>query len=228
MAHIQWPELCRELNLLRQGYKLIAGIDEAGRGAWAGPVVAAACILPLSDPHLANSLSQVRDSKLLSAHQRDTCYAIITACALSWSAGSASVGEIDRLGILPATRLAMERAVAALSINPDLLMIDAVKLPGLDIPQVVEFKADTHHLSVACASILAKVTRDRLMLELERDWQGYHFSANKGYGTAVHRSAILNRGVTTEHRLTFRPMRELIHGENEEGEPICQNSPTSR
>ncbi len=222
------PNLCRELALLSQGYNLIAGIDEAGRGAWAGPVVAAACILPLDDPDLPAKLPLVRDSKLLSARQRNICYAAITACAVSWGVGVGTVDEIDQLGIVPATRLAMERAAAALARAPDLLMVDAVKLPKLAIPQVVEPKADLHYLSVASASIIAKVTRDRMMLDLERDWLGYSFGANKGYGTEQHRSAIEHYGLTTEHRLTFNPMREIVEFETGLDMLKCRNSQTSK
>ncbi|MHB9034574.1 MAG: ribonuclease HII [Anaerolineae bacterium] len=214
MVPVQQPDLCREHALYTQGHKLIAGIDEAGRGAWAGPVVAAVCVLPLYDPNLATTLALVRDSKLLSARQRDACYRLITGCAVGWGIGSAEVEEIDSLGILPATRLAMERAVAALNVQPDLLMIDAVKLPRIAITQIVENKADLHYLSVASASILAKVTRDRYMVNLEHTWPGYGFNRHKGYGTPKHQAALRELGVCEVHRHSYRPIRELL-------EPAC-------
>jgi ribonuclease HII len=204
------PDLCRELSLLSQGFTLIAGIDEAGRGAWAGPVVAAACILPLERVGLARELSLVRDSKLLSPGQRDRCYTQITAIAAFWGVGIVSAQDIDRIGILPATRLAMAQAVTALAVIPSLLMIDAVRLPQLAIPQVVEFKADLHYLSVASASILAKVTRDRLLASYEDTYAGYGFARHKGYGTARHRLALTALGICAEHRRTYRPIRELV------------------
>lgn len=225
MAHIQQPDFCRELTLLSQGYHFIAGIDEAGRGAWAGPVVAAACILPLDDPALLRKLGQVRDSKLLSARQRDQCYDAVTACALSWAAQAASAEEIDQLGILPATRLAMQRAVAALELCPDLLMIDAVRLQEVAIPQIVEFKADRNYLSTAAASIIAKVTRDRLMAAMERELPGYGFSSHKGYGTARHRAALRELGISREHRLSYRPIHDLLAPQNVERKERCQNCP---
>ena len=207
----QQPDLCRELTLVNQGYKLIAGIDEAGRGAWAGPVVAAACILPLEHVGLPRELFLVRDSKLLSPKQRDACYICITAIATCWEVGVVSALEIDRLGILPATRLAMVQAVTALAQSPGLLMIDAVRLSQLSIPQIVESKSDQHYLSVASASIIAKVTRDRLMVSLGADYAGYGFARHKGYGTAQHRAALAELGVCKQHRRSYRPIRALIN-----------------
>ena len=201
----QQPDICRELALVSQGFKLIAGIDEAGRGAWAGPVVAAACILPLECAGLLWELRLVRDSKLLSPRQRNACYTHITSIATCWGVGVVSASEIDRLGILPAIRLAMVLAVTALAQPPSLLMIDAVKLPQLAIPQIVEPKSDLHYLSVASASIIAKVTRDRLLVSLDAGYTGYGFARHKGYGTPQHRAALAELGVCGQHRRSYRP-----------------------
>lgn len=210
MHGAQQPDVGRERALLSQGYYLIAGIDEAGRGAWAGPVVAAACVLPLADPNLAAQLSLVRDSKLLSARQREACFPLIISCALGWGVGIVPAAEIDRIGILPATRLAMMQAVAALQLAPGLLLIDAVRLPQCRIPQISEPKADRHYLSVAAASIIAKVTRDRLLCAMECTLPGYGFARHKGYGTAQHRSALDALGVCPEHRRSYRPICERL------------------
>lgn len=207
----QSPDICRELTLVSQGYRFIAGIDEAGRGAWAGPVVAAACILPLECVGLVQDLYLVRDSKLLSPRQRVACYSRITSLATCWGVGIISASEIDRIGILPATRMAMVQAVTALTQVPDLIMIDAVKLPQISIPQVVEPKSDLHYLSVASASIIAKVTRDRLMVSMDNDYAGYGFAHHKGYGTALHRAALVEHGICCEHRRSYRPIGEIIN-----------------
>jgi ribonuclease HII len=226
----QSPDICRELTLVSQGYRFIAGIDEAGRGAWAGPVVAAACILPLERPGLAQELRLVRDSKLLSPRQRDACYDLITMLATFWGAGVVSAAEIDRIGILPATRLAMMQAVSALSQPPELLMIDAVKLPQLAFPQIVEPKSDLHYLSVASASIIAKVTRDRLLVSLDAAYVGYGFAHHKGYGTKQHRAALAELGVCAEHRRSYRPIYDILHAKLLMNPVLrdkqCPNSPT--
>ena len=210
---IQTPDICRELTLVNQGFKLIAGIDEAGRGAWAGPVVAAACILPLECAGLLSELHLVRDSKLLSPRQRETCYDLITKLATCWGVGIVSAAEIDRIGILPATRLAMMQAVTALSQKPSLLMIDAVRLLQLSIPQIVEPRSDLHYLSVASASIIAKVTRDRLLVSMDAEYAAYGFARHKGYGTAEHRAALTEHGICHEHRRSYQPIRELVSAE---------------
>ena len=214
----QRPDICRELTLVSQGYKLIAGIDEAGRGAWAGPVVAATCILPLECAGLQQDLCLVRDSKLLSPRQRDACYECITAIATCWGVGMVSAVEIDRIGILPATRLAMVQAVNALAQPPSLLMIDAVHLPQLTISQIVEPKSDLHYLSVASASIIAKVTRDRLLVSLDAEYAGYGFARHKGYGTAQHRAALAELGICEEHRRSYRPIFEILNAKQRESE----------
>jgi ribonuclease HII len=201
------PTLDRERRLLRAGHSLIAGIDEAGRGAWAGPVVAAAVIL---DPAEVSQLDGVNDSKRLSPRQRDKLYQIILDHCVTYGIGQGSVEEIDAIGILPATRLAMTRAVAALSPQPDALIIDAVRLPQVNKPQAVFNFADSISLSVAAASILAKVTRDRLLIDLDAHYPAYQFARHKGYGTQIHRAALQSVGPCAIHRTSFKPISTLL------------------
>jgi ribonuclease HII len=201
------PTLDREYQLMRAGHALIAGIDEAGRGAWAGPVVAAAVILNLPE---TLSLREVNDSKQLSPRQRDRLYHVIIAQCVAYGIGQGSENEIDTIGILPATRLAMQRAVAALSPQPDALIIDAVRLPQLNKPQVVFNYADSISLSVAAASILAKVTRDRLLVDLDACFPAYQFARHKGYGTQIHQAALQSVGPCAAHRHSFKPIRALL------------------
>src|SRR5512143_3420486 len=206
-ASSQRPALDRELQLIRSGHARIAGIDEAGRGAWAGPVVAAAVILDLPE---APSLQEVNDSKKLTARQRDKLYQIVIDHCLAYGIGQGSVEEIDSIGILPATRLAMQRAVEALSPQPEALIIDAVRLPQVSQPQLVFNFADSISLSVAAASILAKVTRDRLLIELDAQYPAYQFARHKGYGTQIHRAALQSVGPCDVHRKSFKPISALL------------------
>jgi ribonuclease HII len=201
------PSLDRERRLQRAGHSLIAGIDEAGRGAWAGPVVAAAVILNLSE---ASSLRGVNDSKQLSPRQRDRLYQVIIDHCVAYGIGQGSVAEIDAIGILPATRLAMQRAVEALSPQPDALIIDAVRLPQVNKPQTVFNFADSISLSVAAASILAKVTRDRWLIDLDAQYPAYQFARHKGYGTRIHQAALQSIGPCPIHRRSFRPISALL------------------
>jgi ribonuclease HII len=201
------PTLDRESQLRRAGHRLIAGIDEAGRGAWAGPVVAAAVIL---DPAEVSLLDGVNDSKQLSPRQRDRLYQVIIDHCVAYGVGQGSVAEIDAIGILPATRLAMTRAVAALSPQPDALIIDAVRLPQINKPQAVFNFADSISLSVAAASILAKVTRDRLMIQSDVEYPAYQFARHKGYGTQIHRAALQSIGPCDIHRTSFKPISALL------------------
>ena len=179
------PSLRFEHRLRKRGFALIAGIDEAGRGAWAGPVVAAAVILPLDRSDLTKALKGVNDSKQLTARQRERWYPVIRSVALAVGVGGAGPEEIDRDGIVPATRAAMERALAMLAVPPDALLIDAVDLRAIvDLPQHSLVRGDSISLSIAAASIVAKVSRDRAMVKLDALYPGYGFWKHKGYGTA--------------------------------------------
>lgn len=199
------PNLSYEFSLWQQGVSLIAGLDEAGRGAWAGPVAAAAVILsPASD--LVERLSGVRDSKQMTARQRAFWAERIRTVALTWGVGFASCIEIDEIGIVPATRLAMQRALEKLVIAPQHLLIDAVSLPGVALPQTSLIKGDCKVLSISAASVLAKTERDRLMVSLDGEFPGYSFARHKGYGTAIHRAALENLGPCAQHRISFKPM----------------------
>lgn len=187
------------------GYRRIAGIDEAGRGPLAGPVVAAAVVLPIRC-----RLSGIDDSKQLSEGERDRLYAAILENAVGVGIGSANVGEIDRLNILEATRLAMRRAIGQLAPPPDYLLIDAVSLPGIGIPERPIIKGDSLSLSVAAASIVAKVTRDRLMAAYHDIFPEYDFLSHKGYGTKRHLQRLACHGPCSIHRRTFTPVQEVI------------------
>ncbi|TKB93666.1 MAG: ribonuclease HII [Nitrospira sp.] len=187
------------------GYRRIAGIDEAGRGPLAGPVVAAAVVLPVRC-----RLSGIDDSKQRSEGERARLYAAILEHAVGMGIGSADVGEIDRLNILEATKLAMRRAIDQLTPPPDYLLIDAVMLPGIGIPQRPIIKGDSLSFSIAAASIIAKVTRDRLMAEYHDMFPEYDFLSHKGYGTREHLQRLTRHGPCSIHRRTFTPVHEAI------------------
>lgn len=195
------------------GYRAIAGIDEAGRGCWAGPVVAGAVILPVSVLEQPALLHGVNDSKMLTPAQRATLFEHVTTLAVAWAVGVVPASIIDTHGILPATRLAMEIALLRLPQPADALLIDAVTLHGWPAPQRALIKGDARCLSIAAASIIAKVTRDRLMEMLDRYTPQYGFAAHKGYGTAAHQQALRRYGPTIQHRRSFRPISDfLLHG----------------
>ena len=186
-------------------YPLIAGMDEAGRGALAGPVCVGTVILPNDNPHLSSTLSGVRDSKLLTPPRRDALVPRIKAAALTWSVAFASVEEIDALGIVPATRLAAMRASELLTHFPDYLLTDfRLEVPELDIPQTAIVKGDQKSFSIAAASILAKTSRDEVMRELESQYPNYGLGKHKGYGTQVHRQTLKRMGFSSIHRKTFK------------------------
>ena len=188
-----------------QKHQVESGCDEAGRGCLAGPVYAAAVILPHD---FRNEL--LNDSKKLSVRQREALFPIIIEASIAHGIGSATVEEINSIGILNATRLAMQRAIEALNPQPHALIIDAVKLPQVPLPQSVFNFADSISLSVAAASIIAKVTRDRMLIELDARYPDYHFARHKGYGTAIHQAALQSIGPCAIHRLTFKPIAALI------------------
>jgi ribonuclease HII len=201
-----FPTLDLERALWANGALWVAGIDEAGRGAWAGPVAAAAVILPQIS-NFTLELKGVRDSKKMTPAQRETWARVIQESAVSWGVGLGSAAEIDALGILPATRLACRRAIASLAVIPDHLLLDYLHLPELSIPQTALPKGDAISLSIAAASVLAKTRRDAILCELDEHYPGYGFADHKGYGTAAHRLAIQILGPSPEHRLSFRPLR---------------------
>jgi ribonuclease HII len=203
------PDLSEEYVLRGAGHTHIAGLDEAGRGAWAGPVYAAAVVLPLDHPNLPDLLTGVRDSKQLSPAQREALLPVILKVAEAVGVGWATPEEIDETNILSATRQAMTLAVEQLGVQVDALLVDYVHLPDINLPQRALPKADVHCLSVAAASIVAKVKRDQLMKELDEDFPGYGFARHKGYGTRQHREALTRLGPSSIHRMSWRPIQEL-------------------
>ena len=207
--------LAHERRLAAAGWSPVAGIDEAGRGAWAGPVAAGAVILPLSAATLGR-LRGLTDSKQLTAGARERYAELIRGVASAWAVGWAEAAEIDALGIVPATRLAMRRALDGLGVAPGGLVIDAVRLPDVSARQDVFFFADAISLSVAAASVLAKTERDARMRGLDAACPGYGFGAHKGYGTAAHAAALGALGPCPEHRRTFRPVALFCGGAGRE------------
>ncbi len=186
-------------NMLKeQGYKVICGIDEAGRGPLAGPVFAAAVILPDNLSDLG-----INDSKKLSEKKRETLFEVIKEKALAWSVAFADENEIDEINILNATFLAMKRAVEGLSLTPDIALVDGNRKPNTGIEEMTLVKGDSKSISIAAASILAKVSRDRYLLELNEKYPEYQFNKHKGYPTALHYEMIKEHGISPVHRLSF-------------------------
>ena len=193
------PDLYKYENDLRaQGFSLICGIDEAGRGPLAGPVCAAACILPAG-----LVIEGLNDSKKLSEKRREALYETITAEALAWAVCLVDEKTIDEINILQATYRAMRGAVQQLPIKPELCLVDGNRDPGLGLPTRTVIKGDASCASVAAASILAKVTRDRLMVEYDKQYPGYGFAVHKGYGTKAHYAAVAGLGLCPIHRRSF-------------------------
>lgn len=184
--------------------ELVAGIDEAGRGALAGNVVAAAVILPAKF-----DLPGLTDSKKLSARQREALFNGITAQALAWCAAAASPAEIDAMNIHHATLLAMRRAVEGLATTPQKVLVDGKFTPELTMPAQAIIGGDASEACIAAASIIAKVTRDRQMPDLDARFPGYDFTAHKGYGTKAHLAALARFGATPEHRYSYAPVRTI-------------------
>jgi len=204
------PSFIEEEQLVAKGYSLIAGVDEAGRGALAGPVVAAAVILPNSID--AASLSGVRDSKQLSPAKRELLFHHIYEVAVSVGVGMAPHSLIDSQGVVRATRFAMKQAIERLSPSPESLLIDHMRLPELKLPQKGITHGDNLCFSIACASIIAKVARDWVMVEFDRLYSGYGMARHKGYGTRQHVACLLRLGACPIHRRSFRPVREITQG----------------
>jgi len=204
----QFPNLDHENELKSQGYELIAGIDEVGRGALAGPVVASAVILP--PPANLSWLGLVRDSKELNSRKRESLFDLINKAAVAVGIGIVPSQVIDSVNILKATKLAMMQAVEKLPKQPHFLIIDRVTLSQCPIPQKGITGGDKLCLSIACASIIAKVTRDRMMEEFDQIYPGYGFAQHKGYGTGIHISCLRRLGPSPIHRLYFAPVRNII------------------
>lgn len=199
------PHLRHETALWANGALWVAGIDEAGRGALAGPVSAAAVVLP----HMTKvglGLDGVRDSKKMTPIQRESWSSIIRETAVTYGVGLATAQEIDTIGIVPATQLAASRAIDMLSICPDFLLVDYIVLPSVAIPQIPLVKGDLRSLSIASASVIAKITRDAILIEMDALYPGYGLSRHKGYGTAAHREAIRTLGPSPIHRMSFAPI----------------------
>lgn len=193
---MDWLEF--EKEAAAKGYKAVCGVDEAGRGPLAGPVCAAAVILPEN-----TIIEGVNDSKKLSEKKREALFDVIKEQALSYSIAFASVEEIEEMNILNATMLAMKRAVEGLDVKADYAMIDGNRLPNLDIDSEFIIKGDAKSMSIACASILAKVSRDRLLYKYAEEFPEYSFDKHKGYGTKVHVEALKKFGPCKYHRLSF-------------------------
>jgi len=209
----QIPSFAEEKNFKAQGYRLIAGIDEAGCGALAGPLAAAAVILPLEPD--TSQLAQVRDSKLLKPNTREVLFDSINAVAISVGIGIVPHHFIDANGLTKARRLAMKLAIEELSPLPEYLLIDHIKLPDITLPQKGITNGDRLCFSIACASIMAKVTRDRLMKELDKTYPGYGLGKHKGYGTREHLDCLRRLGPCPVHRRSYRPVRNVIEQQNE-------------
>ncbi len=200
------PDFTREQTLLKT-YQTIAGVDEVGRGPWAGPVTACAVVL---DPN--NIPDGLNDSKKLTAKRREALFEQILATA-DVSLADVSVEEIDQINILQASLLAMEKAVAGLSAPADFALIDGNKTPkNLNCPCEAIIKGDAKSSSIAAASIVAKVTRDRLMVTLSQQYPGYGWETNAGYGTKVHQEGLKTLGVTAHHRRSFKPIHKMLYG----------------
>ncbi|HJR80285.1 MAG TPA: ribonuclease HII [Anaerolineales bacterium] len=202
------PDLTYE-RYLWPHYKHVAGLDEAGRGALAGPVAVGAVILPDEPTLLSQALAGVRDSKQMTPSERESLAPRIRDSALAWGVAFASAQEIDSLGIVYATRLAALRALHGLSLSPEYLLTDfRLELPQLDLSQTALVKGDVHCLSIAAASVLAKTARDAYMCQLDSQYQGYGLGKHKGYGTRSHRLALKRLGISPIHRKSFH-VKEL-------------------
>jgi len=199
------PSSKYEKQLHKLGYTLIAGLDEAGRGSWAGPLVAGAVILPPN-----KKFKGIRDSKLLSPQKRQKLFLQITKNAVSWSVGIVSHQEIDKMGIIPANRLAFERAVKKLQITPEYLLVDGVRNFSSNIPHQFIIQGDRKIVSIAAASIIAKVIRDQILKTLHQLYPMYNFEKHKGYGTKEHLKYLSEYGPSEIHRLSYKPMLDEL------------------
>jgi ribonuclease HII len=201
------PTFNEEKELLSQGFCFIAGVDEAGRGCLAGPVVAAAVIFPCKVK--GGWIKQVRDSKLLSANEREYLFGFIKEASVAFAVGTVSHAVIDEINILEATKLAMKQAIEQLEPQPDTLLIDFLKLPDIPVPQKGIVHGDGLCFSIACASIIAKVSRDRMMEELDKKYPGYGLCKHKGYCTEEHVYNLNRLGPSPIHRHSFEPVKRM-------------------
>jgi len=202
MCAYKLPTYKAEQFLIEKGYALIAGVDEAGAGCWAGPVFAGAVILrgPIDD-------KLIRDSKTLSPDQRTRAAKLIRREALAWAVGSVSAKEIDNINIRRASELAMIRAVRNLPLSPDFVLADFRELKGFSIPNYGITEGDARSMSIAAGSIIAKTERDLLLESLDEQYPGYGFAAHKGYGTKIHQEALDKFGPCFEHRMSYKPVK---------------------
>lgn len=204
-----YPTLHFEQELWKRGVARIGGVDEVGRGPLAGPVVAGAVVLDSSNAESWSGL--FTDSKQMTEIQREVAYEALVSRGVAHAVGACSSEEIDAIGIAAATKLAMARAIEGLDPQPQHLLVDALKLELIDLPQTAIIKGDAVSMSIAAASVIAKVTRDRLMAGIfEQQFPGYGFASHKGYGTAAHMAALREHGPCDIHRSSFRPVREAI------------------
>jgi ribonuclease HII len=201
------PTLEHEERLWNEGFRFIGGIDEAGRGCWAGPVVAAVVILPKDH----EQISGITDSKLISEKKRNELYELITSFALDFGVGIISHRIVDQVGILNATKLAAKEAVSMTKNTPDYLLTDALDLrKQIDIKQELFVKGDQKIYTISCASIVAKVTRDNLMRNLSGEYKKYQFNLHKGYGTALHTKLLDEYGICDIHRKSYKPIKKYL------------------
>lgn len=206
-AH-DFPHINYEKALWLGGVLHVAGLDEAGRGCWAGPLYAASVILPPEEA-IVERLHGVRDSKQMTSRQRSYWAEQIKINALAWGVGTASNQEVDRMGVVAATRLAMQRALGKLNPPPQHLLLDYLLLPEVDLPQTSLVRGDSQSLCIAAASVLAKTARDARLFAMDKKYPGYGFAQHKGYGTTRHRQALHDLGVSPIHRLSFKPVQGL-------------------
>ncbi len=205
------PTYDEEARLLSEGYSFVAGLDEAGRGPLAGPVAAGVAVLPPNPT--GHWVGLVRDSKQLTPAQREDALSHMREAALTLEVGTASSDEIDEIGIVGATRLAMRRALDRLSFQADFLLLDAFPLPGEYTPQKAIVRGDSLCLSIAAASIAAKVHRDQIMREADETYPGYGFASNKGYSTPEHIRNLARLGPCAIHRYSYAPVRDVVRGD---------------
>lgn len=202
------PTFVEEITTINQGYHVVAGLDEVGRGPLAGPVLAGAVVFP--EWFNALWVNDIRDSKQLTSTQREIFFSRISGAGIPWALGMASHDEVDTYGIVAATRMAMLLAVENLPVKPSFLLVDALPLPQSSIPHRAIVKGDQVSISIAAASIVAKVYRDRIMAEEDTKYPGYDFTFNKGYPTEAHIKHLQRLGPSPIHRLSFAPVRQVI------------------